>query len=179
MDNFLGEIRMFAGNYAPQNWHICDGSSMQISQYQALYTVLGTTYGGDGRVTFNLPDLRGRAPVHKGTGTGLTAVALGQLAGAEGVALTADNLPPHTHTLNAVTTLAATNTPSDSVMLATTMASAYITNTATPPAVLPTPVNMNQASITTAGGSVPVSIVQPSMAINFIIALIGIFPPQN
>src|SRR3569623_1528496 len=136
MDNFLGEIRMFAGNYAPEDWHFCDGSTLQINQFDALYALLGTTYGGDGRVTFGLPDLRGRAPVHKGTGTGLPPVTLGQKGGSETVSLPAANLPPHTHPLNAVNAPATTNTPGNGMMLSTAPVSAYITSTSTP---LPTP----------------------------------------
>ncbi|QKJ31114.1 phage tail protein [Mucilaginibacter mali] len=179
MDNFLGEIRMFAGSYAPQNWHYCDGSTLQISQYEALFTLLGTTYGGNGQTTFGLPDLRGRAPVHKGTGTGLAPVVLGQMGGSETATLTAANLPPHAHVLTAVNAPAATNTPTTNSMLSTTTPVAYVTNTSTPPAPLPTPVAMYGASIGYSGANLPVSIVQPSMAIGFIIALTGIFPPQN
>jgi microcystin-dependent protein len=98
---YVGEIRMFAGSFAPINWAICDGSLLPISENETLFVLIGTTYGGDGESTFALPDLRGRAPVHMGTGSGLTPRFLGEAAGVETVTLTAAQIPAHTHTLNA------------------------------------------------------------------------------
>ncbi|WP_340819596.1 tail fiber protein [Methanolobus sp. WCC4] len=99
-DPLLGEITLFAGNFAPRGWAFCNGQLLPINQNQALFSILGTTYGGDGRTTFALPDLRGRAPVHAGNGPGLSPVVLGQKGGAETVALNVNQMPSHTHTLN-------------------------------------------------------------------------------
>ena len=101
MDGFIGEIRMFAGNYAPQNWALCDGSQLPISGNEALFSLIGTSYGGDGISTFALPDLRGRIPICQGQGNGLTPRVLGQSFGAEGVALGLSEMPSHTHALSA------------------------------------------------------------------------------
>jgi len=178
MDNYIGEIRIFAGNYAPEDWAICDGSLLQISENDTLFTLLGTTYGGDGQVTFGLPDLRGRIPVHQGTGTGLTPVRLGQAGGLEKTALIADNLPAHSHVLNAVNVPATTGAPVN-MMMATTTRNVYVPNTSVPPVAPPAPVALNAASISSSGSVAPVSLVQPYAAINFIIATNGYFPSQS
>ncbi|MDF1702801.1 MAG: tail fiber protein, partial [Planctomycetota bacterium] len=96
-DPFLGQIVMFGGNFAPRGWALCDGQLLAISQYQALFSILGTTYGGDGRTTFGLPRMRGRSPVHAGTGAGLSPISLGELGGATSVTLSTAQLPAHTH----------------------------------------------------------------------------------
>jgi len=180
MENYVGEIRMFAGNYAPQNWLICDGSALQISTNEVLYTLLGTTYGGDGVTTFKLPDLRGRVPIHQGTGIGLTNRILGQAAGTEDVTLTLSNMPAHSHAAMAVAVAGTTDTPSNAVMLSDVSSKGYATNAATPPAVLPTAIAMSASSFTAAPGSFPtVSIVQPFTAVSFIIATVGIYPSQS
>jgi len=179
MENYMGEIRMFAGNYAPQDWALCNGALLPISQNEALFTLLGTTYGGDGQATFALPDLRSRVPVHQGTGPSLPAVVLGQAAGAEKVTLTAQNLPVHSHTLNGIVATATTGTPTN-MMMAITGRTVYVPNTITPPATaLPTPVVMGAQSVTSTGNGLPVPIIQPYVAINFIIAIQGIYPTQN
>ncbi len=96
-DGFLGEVRMFAGNYPPRNWAFCDGQLLSIAYNQNLYSIIGTNYGGDGRTSFALPDLRGRAPISAGTGTGLSSYNIGQIGGAETVTLSENQLPQHTH----------------------------------------------------------------------------------
>jgi len=112
-DQFIGEIRMFAGNFAPQGWALCDGQLVSISQNIALFSVIGTTFGGDGQVSFALPDLRGRVPIHRGTGSGLTPRAIGAAGGAEAVALTAAQMPSHTHVPRAKAGAGASSTPSN------------------------------------------------------------------
>ncbi len=178
MASTVGEIRIFAVDFAPVGWLLCDGSMVPISQYDVLYALIGTTYGGNGVTTFGLPDLRSRVPVHRGTGPGLPPVLQGQFGGVEAVSLTSSNMPPHTHSLNAVKAPATTGQPVGNMMAVTTNP-VYVTNTATPPATLPPAVAMYGSSITSAGKSQPVSIIQPYTALTFIIATIGIYPTQN
>jgi len=180
MENFLGEIRLFAGTFAPQGWHLCDGSELSINQNEALFTLLATYYGGDGKTTFGLPDLRGRVPVHIGTGSGgLTPIVLGAVAGGETVTLNADNLPAHSHALMA-TVAAGTSASAAGAVIASSTNTVYVTNS-TPPTSppVPTPVAMNSASIDFTGKSYPVSIIQPSGVVNYIIATVGNFPSQS
>jgi microcystin-dependent protein len=178
MENYVGELRIFAGNYAPQDWHLCDGSLLPISQYEVLYTLLGTTFGGDGQTTFGLPDLRGRVPIHKGNGAALTPVTLGQFAGTETVTLTVANLPAHSHTLMATAAAGTVSSPAGAVV-ATATKPVYVTNANPPNDSLPTPVAMNGVSISSAGGNTAVSIIQPSTVVNYIIATVGIYPTQD
>ncbi|NES22538.1 MAG: phage tail protein, partial [Symploca sp. SIO3E6] len=110
-DPFIGEIRMFAGNFNPVGWAICNGAQMSISQNEALFSLLGTTYGGDGRTTFNLPDFRGRVPIHTGEGPGLTNRPIGSQGGEEKVTLTVNNLAKHTHAWQASTATVSQSTP--------------------------------------------------------------------
>lgn len=173
-DQFYGEIRMFGGNYAPQGWALCQGQPLQINQYDALYSLIGTTYGGDGVTTFNLPDLRGRVPVHMGTGPGLTQRTIGQSLGTENVALTTDTLPTHTHTLNAGSATGTLYDPAGNILAGCTTTNAlqsYTTTNATPTA-------MNSAAIQSAGSSQPHNNMMPTLCINFIIALEGYFPQR-
>lgn len=169
MDPYLGEIRMFAGQFAPTDWKICDGSILPIVGYENLYSLIGTTYGGDGSNNFKLPDLRGRAPVHSGTGTGLEQVLLGKSGGTEKVTVTTDHLPPHTHSITAQNLAGTKDNPSGN-FLANAQKNAYATVTSP---LVP----MNSAAVGPAGGgNTTVSIVQPYMAVNFIIAIRGIYP---
>jgi microcystin-dependent protein len=172
-DVFVGEIRMFGGNFAPAGWAFCDGALLPISENETLFNLIGTTYGGDGQSTFAVPDLRGRVPVHCGTHTqsGRT-VALAEQAGVESVTLTAGQLPSHTHLVSASSdrgTAAFTNTtgyPS-----ATAVAGTAIYGTSDN-SVQPMALN----AVTTAGGSQPHDNMAPYIGINFIISLFGIFP---
>lgn len=186
-DPYVGEVRIFAGQYAPVGWHLCDGTVMQITGNETLYSLIGTVYGGDGRTTFALPDLRGRAPVSQGRGNGLSNVALGQSSGFEQVTLTYSNLPSHTHLFVASTAVAdqtapttAANTPIRTFGTFTqNKAVNGLYNTGSKASAL---VQLNQACVGQAGGSgaaaTPVDNMMSSMPMNYIIALQGIYPSQ-
>lgn len=177
MDPYVGEIRMFAGNFAPVGWFFCDGSLLSISQYQVLFSLLGTTYGGDGTTTFALPDLRGRIPVGVGQGTGLSNYVLGQQAGAETVTLASANLPVHTHSLNASTAAATTATPGTGVVPAKCTAGyvGYLSPTAAGASTK----TLAPASVTNSPGGQPHANVMPGVCLNFIISSQGIYPSRN
>jgi microcystin-dependent protein len=165
---YIGEIRMFAGNFAPAGWMFCEGQLLPISENDALFTLIGTTYGGDGQSTFALPDLRGRIPVHQGNG-----VTLAETGGAEEVTLTVQQTPTHSHPMMASSDPAATTQPQNSVP-ATTQAA-----TITPYGTDRPMTTLHQAAISPTGGSQPHTNFQPYLCINFIISLFGIFPTQN
>lgn len=167
---YIGEIRLFGGNFAPVGWNFCDGSTLAISQYTALYQLIGTTYGGNGQTTFNLPDLRGRVPVHMGQGAGLQNYVLGQLAGSETVTLTAAQVAVHSHGA-----LGSVGAPSATPQNATWGNSGINTH------IFGTPANnsMNSASVAATGGNQPHDNLTPFQAVSFIIALVGVFPSQN
>ncbi len=184
MDPFLGEIIMFGGNFAPRGWAYCDGQLLAISQYTALFSIIGTTYGGDGRTTFALPDLRGRAPLHAGQGPGLTSRNLGQRGGSETTTLTANNLPPHNHpgALNvssanasqaAATAGSSIGTPG--VPSGRDFNATFGFNTGTPD------VTLNSGSVTTGntGSGTPANNMEPFLAVHYIICLQGTFPSRN
>ncbi len=166
---YVGEVRLFAGNFAPAGWLFCDGSLQAISENETLFQLIGTTYGGDGQTTFALPDLRGRVPVHVGTGAGVTTV-IGQSGGVETVTLTSNQIPNHTHTVFASSDAASTNVPSANVVLATPSYNAY--RAGVPSAAL-------NAPLSNSGGGQPHSNMQPYLALNYIISLFGIFPSPN
>jgi microcystin-dependent protein len=168
-DPFVAEIRMFAGNFAPTGWALCNGQLLPISQNTALFSLLGTIYGGDGRTTFALPNLQGKAPMHYGQGPGLSPHFLGETGGEESVTLQSSQMPVHTHLPVAAGSAATTGTPSENVRLAQT---AVGTNIYGPAADL-------QSLGTPAGGGQPHNNMQPYLALNFIIALQGIFPPRS
>ncbi|WHM40899.1 tail fiber protein [Streptomyces sp. BPTC-684] len=165
---FVGEIRMVGFNFAPRGWAQCNGQLLPISQNTALFALLGTTYGGDGRTTFALPDLRGRVPLHQGAGPGLSPRTLGESTGAETVVLTAGQLPSHTHTLKG----AATRQDTNRVTGAALSNSGYY-STQTPTA------DMHPEAVAATGGSQPHDNVQPVLCVNFVIALEGIFPSRS
>jgi microcystin-dependent protein len=173
--NYVGEVRLFAGNFAPYGWHFCDGSLLGISQYSELYNLLGTTYGGDGVSTFGLPDLRGRALIHQGTGGGLSTYVMGQISGVENVSVTTQQMASHPHTFagtNGTTGGNANPGPTVALGPAPTGDNVYDgTGTATT-------LSPGQA-VTTSGNSVPHNNRQPYLAISYIIALFGIYPSQN
>jgi microcystin-dependent protein len=171
VDPLLGQISMFAGNFAPRGWALCDGRLLLISQYTQLYSVLGNIYGGDGRTTFALPDLRGRAPIHEGQGPGLSDKRLGQRGGAEQVILQVSNLPSHTHSLNASTATGTSNVPTGNVHADTSVFDKEYATTAN--------TAMSGTAIGNTGGNIPVSIVQPYLTITYIIALQGTFPSRS
>lgn len=169
---FIGEIRMFGFNFPPFGWHVCDGSVMSISQNNALFALLGTTYGGDGVTTFGLPDLRGRIPIHQGSGPGLSTYVMGQVSGTENVTLLANQLVPHTHTLSAATNGTRTTAPG-SDYLGSGEADIYNRDTTASLA------SLANGTIGGGGSDLPHSNIQPVLCVNFSIALFGVFPSRN
>jgi microcystin-dependent protein len=167
---------MFGGNFAPMNWAFCDGQLLSLADYDTLYTLIGTTYGGDGQNTFGVPDLRGRVVTHWGASQGNTYV-IGQQGGAETVTLTTSQIPQHTHPVTATLATGDTGTPSASTMLAV----GGPTGTVVPPYApyAGAQVVTSGASTLSSGGSQPHDNMQPYLAVNFIISLYGIFPSQN
>ena len=163
---FLGEIRIFGGNFAPQGWAACDGALLPISQYSALYSLLGTTFGGDGQSTFGLPDLRGRMPVHFGSG-----IAFGEIGGTETVSLISQQLPAHAHTVQAQTTDGSVPSPKSALWAATGSTLEY--STTNPDTV------MNGGTLLPAGNSTGHENLMPYLTLMFIIALEGIYPSQG
>ena len=169
---FVGEVRVFGFNFPPRGWAVCDGTVLPLAQNTALFSLLGTNYGGNGINTFGLPDLRGRAALGMGQGPGLSDRQVGEVIGAATHTLTAAEVPTHGHTLNA-TASATTGTPGPTVTLANTanLAPAY----RTPGTVVP----MSAAALGSAGGSQPHENRQPYLGLMFCIALQGIFPPRS
>jgi len=182
MDAYIGQIVLFAGNFAPRNWSLCQGQIIQINTNTALFSILGTTYGGNGSTTFALPDLRSRVPVGQGQGPGLSNWILGQQQGAEEVNLTINEMPMHNHNImvsnNLGTSATATNGTSCLAAANTSYGGDQLTvniyNTDTAPADV-----LGMKSIAPAGGSIPHSNIQPSLCLNYIICLYGIFPTRN
>jgi microcystin-dependent protein len=166
---------MFAGNFAPRGWALCNGQVLSIAQNTALFSLLGTTYGGNGTSNFQLPDLQGRLPLGQGNGPGLSPYVLGEMTGAESVTLTPANLPAHTHALlaDAATVGTPTESPAGNALAATQRNETPIYTSATPTVAL------DPRSVGETGGSLPLSTFQPAVALNFIIALQGIFPSRN
>ncbi|HET7549049.1 MAG TPA: tail fiber protein [Usitatibacter sp.] len=171
MDPYIGEVRMFAGNFAPVGWLFCNGDALPISQYEVLYTLLGTTYGGDGMTTFNLPDLRGRTPIHQGQGPGLSARTMGDSLGSETVSLTAAQMPQHFHPVSASSAKATDPGPSAGMVWGVVENGQY----ANPPANAAMSLNATTAS----GKSAPHPNMGPFQAVSFIIATEGIFPSRS
>lgn len=170
---FVGEIRMFGGSFAPKGWALCNGQVLLISQNEALFSVIGTFYGGDGMSNFCLPNLMGRAPVHWGQGAGLSNYVIGEMTGSERVGLTPSNLPAHTHPLNASTNGGNQASPSGGCLaVESTGTSMNYSNTA-PNA------SMANTSIGQTGSNVPISIIQPITCVSFIICLLGVFPSRS
>jgi len=162
---FIGEIRLVGFNFEPRGWALCDGRLLSIAQNSALFSLLGTTYGGDGRSTFALPDLRGRAAIGMGQGPGLSSRQPGQVFGAEAVTLTVAQIPPHAHTTQL-------NLPDESPSsLAPSNPVGY------PPSTVDTQTNL--VSTTNTGGGQPVPTQPPSLVANYVIALQGIFPSRS
>ena len=174
MEPFIGQIMMFGGNFAPRGWALCDGQLLPIAQYSALFSILGTTYGGDGRTTFGLPDLRGRVPMHMGTGPGLSGKTLGAKAGSQTTTLTEGNMPSHTHTLRAEGTISTSGNPTDN-MLGIVTGETKVYSLADPA----NEINMHADSITHTGGGQAFGNEQPYQVVNFVIALEGIFPSRS
>ena len=172
MDPFVGELRLVAFNFAPQGWASCNGQQMQIEQNTALFALIGTYYGGDGVRTFNLPDLRSRVPVHNGQGVGLSPYTIGQAGGEESHTLQLGEMPQHNHAVQATNALGSIASPSGTVPARAPkdrrFGSGPDGNTV-----------MNTGMISTTGGSQPHNNLQPYLVLQWIIALVGIFPSRN
>jgi microcystin-dependent protein len=174
-DPFVAEIRLFPFNFAPKGWAFCNGQLLPISQNTALFSLLGTTYGGDGRSTFGLPNLQGSAAMHQGQGPGLSQRFLGETGGQQTVTLTLTQMPAHTHTANGK---AAGGTANPSSMVwGTSNAGKVAANFYAPAA--PAPVNMNAGALANTGGSQPHNNMMPYLTLNFCIAMQGVFPPRS
>lgn len=172
MAPYVGEIRMFAGNFAPNGWMFCEGQSLPISENEVLFQIIGTTYGGDGQSTFNLPNLSSRVPIHMGTGPDGTTYQIGEMAGTEQETLTVQQIPSHTHAVRCNSGGANNSTnPQDSVWNPSDL-SQYSNNTVGLQA-------MNAQTISPAGGSQPHENTQPFLCINFILSLFGVYPSQT
>lgn len=180
MEGTMAEIRMFAGTFAPAGWAFCQGQLMSISQNSALFSLLGTTYGGDGQNTFALPDFRGRIPVGTGQGPGLSPYSLGQLSGIENITLLASNLPSHTHTLGGTVTLAVAGEDANNVSPVGNYFAPNGTNrffpTSDGSSMHPLAGSLATSS---AGGSAPVDNIAPSLVMNYVICTEGIYPSRN
>jgi len=197
MDPFIGEIVLFAGNFAPRSWALCDGQLLAINSHSALFSILGTTYGGDGRTTFALPDLRGRTPVHPGHGPGLSDYDLGERGGTERVTLTVAQMPSHSHiaslsSASAVVSIPANSgdgtveIPGNTSILAKVMdangdpAMAYAPQASQDTNLAPVAAAVTgSVTVFNNGGSQYHTNIQPFLGINYIIALQGIFPSRN
>ncbi len=167
---YVGEIRLFAGNFAPVGWGFCDGSIQSIAENDTLFALIGTTYGGDGQVTFALPDLRSRVPVHTGSLAGVT-YSLGQSGGVEQVTINSTTLPSHNHAAGCTDAAGNSANPAGSIPAVNATALAYGT--------IPPNVGMNAAIIGNTGGNQPHTNIQPFLCVSFIISFFGIFPSQT
>src|SRR5205085_853768 len=163
---YVGEIRMFGGNFAPAGWMFCEGQLLPISENETLFQLIGTTYGGDGQSTFALPDLRGRIPLHQGNG-----FILAETGGAEEITLTINQIPAHSHPLLATTSGGTLNTPGGNLTAESAAVKIYVADVAGG--------NMSPSAIGSTGGSQPHTNFQPYLCVDFIISLFGIFPSQT
>lgn len=174
-ESFVGEIRLFGFPRVPDGWLACDGSLLPISQYDVLFALIGTTYGGDGVNSFALPDLRGRVPIHQGSGPGLPSVAIGQRAGTESVTLLTTQLPSHSHPVHATSAAANATMPGPAVQLGALPGSQmYVTDIAGASASM-----MNPVAVSPTGGSQAHNNLMPTLTVSYCIATSGIFPSQN
>lgn len=167
---YVGEIRMFGGNFAPNGWMFCEGQTLPISENEVLFQLIGTTYGGDGQETFNLPNLASRVPIHMGTGPDGTTYQLGEMAGTEQETLTVQQMPVHSHVMTASDDIPTLNSPANNVP---GQAAAKFYRNGSPS------VQLNAQAVGPAGGSQPHENTQPFLCINFIISLFGVFPSQT
>jgi microcystin-dependent protein len=168
MDPFLGQILLFAGNFAPRGWALCEGQLLAINANQALFSILGTTYGGDGRTSFGLPDLRGRSPVSEGTGPGLTSRRLGEKGGTESNVISVAQMPAHTHQVAMPVNTGETGE-----------AAGVLGNGPIYAEEATSGANYPGATSIHAGGGLSVNNIQPYLALNYIVALVGTFPSRN
>jgi len=180
MEPFIGQIMMFGGNFAPRGWALCNGQLLDINSHSALFSILGTTYGGDGRTTFGLPELRGRVAMHAGNGPGLTSRPLGQKSGVEDVVLNQNQIPAHHHT---VVDMPVTGTVDFDISKAGTQTPQTVTGGKNDGNVLPhTKVNIDlkaNGNTMNTGGSLGHTNIQPFQVVNYIIALEGVYPSRS
>jgi microcystin-dependent protein len=180
MDEYLGIIKLFAGNFAPRGWALCNGQLLSIAQNSALFSILGTVYGGDGQTTFALPNLQSRVPVGVGQGAGLSFYSQGELGGAETVTLTLGQMPAHNHLLNASTAAGTTDVPTGNVLAqpaGTTGGGDAVTVTSY--ATGATTTSLSPTTISVAGGSQPHENRSPFLALNYIICTEGLYPSRS
>ena len=171
MTAYVGEIRMFAGNFAPAGWMWCDGTPLPISENEVLFQLIGTTYGGDGEETFNLPNLSSRVPMHMGTGPDGTTYQIGEMAGTEQETLTTQQIPNHTHPLTATENQGTDPSPAGALLAQSTVANMYIQDSPDG--------QLAPSTVQPSGGSQPHENMQPYLVIGFIISLFGVFPSQT
>lgn len=174
MDPFVAEIRIFPFNFAPKGWAFCDGQILPLSQNTALFSLLGTTYGGDGKSNFALPNMQGNAPMHPGQGPGLSPHDLGETGGSDTVTLIESEIPSHSHSLMSSTTNSSKPSPGGNALARVTGASPYVAGTPAPPLV-----QFSSNALAPAGGDQPHNNMQPYLTLNFCIALQGVFPPRT
>lgn len=172
MDPFVAEIRIFPFNFAPRGWAICNGQILPISQNTALFSLLGTTYGGDGKSTFALPNFQGAAPIHQGQGPGLSLFDLGQTGGSDTVSLLAIEMPNHAHVINGKNATGNTNLPTGNMLSNTPNTNPMYVTGSFPNVIM-------GFGVSTAGGDFPHNNMQPYLTLNFCIALQGVFPPRS
>jgi microcystin-dependent protein len=170
MNPFVAEIRMFAGNFAPSGWALCDGQLLPLSQNTALFSLLGTVYGGNGQSNFALPNLQGSAPMHHGQGSGLSARFLGEQSGSEFITLLQSEMPVHNHIANAKTSLGNSQTPAGQTWAGSNNAKQYVNTAPNTP--------MSPQALSPTGGDLPHNNLQPYLVVTFIIALQGVFPQR-
>jgi len=173
MAPYVGEIRMFAGNFPPNGWMFCEGQTLAIADNEVLFQLIGTTYGGDGTTTFNLPNLASRVPIHMGTGPSGTTYQIGEMAGTEQETLTTQQIPIHTHAFLGTGNLASGNDPTNNVLASSTGATIFPYGTDQPTTTL------SPNSVVNQGGNQPHENTQPFLCINFILSLFGVFPTQT
>jgi len=173
---FIGEIKMFAGTYAPLGWALCDGQLLSVSGNDALYSLLGTTYGGDGQTTFGLPDLRGRVPVHMGQGLGLSSRVIGAQGGTESVTLTVQQIPSHSHQARCISAAGAEASPQNHVWAQAAVAGTNLYSNLPPSLTMK---STSPAAVGNTGGSQAHDNLIPFQVLNYIIALTGIYPQRN
>jgi microcystin-dependent protein len=172
MNPYLGEIRIFAFNFAPRGWAACNGQLLAISSNPALFALIGTYYGGNGTTTFALPNLQSRIPIHQGQGQGLSPYNIGEQGGTENVTLTTQQMPQHNHMVNTNNGLGGTTRPANALLAATSSDKPYTTSASDGS-------TLNPSAISFAGNNQPHDNIQPYLVLNFCIATQGIFPPRN
>jgi microcystin-dependent protein len=171
---FVAEIRIFPFNFPPRGWAFCNGQILPISQNTALFSLLGTTYGGNGQSTFALPDMQGNVPMHPGQGPGLSLHDLGEIGGSQTVTLLESEIPAHSHTVKAISSVGNRSTPAANSLSRVTGSIPFVPGNPLPPLVA-----MSSSSIASSGGDQPHNNMQPYLTLNFCIALQGVFPPRT